>query len=216
MIKKNIRGNFTMKKKAILILTVLCLCLSNTVRVQASTTADWAGAYLQIISNDKAEGYKYNLVYIDGDSIPELLIDDQNTNAENLAITIYTYDKKTGKTYQLLKHTPTQYEVHGEHFCYLSKKNMLAYYGTGYPNGMAKEDCMFYYKIKNHKLSSLFATSVYGNYYRKNSNSSWKKISSKKLKSLVKGKRSAYKTLKGKYSYDKMENLLISKGAVIN
>lgn len=226
-----------MKKKKIVIMIVMFMLITgyafiNTKQVavaaKKSNSKEWATAYMKIIKKmnkeDKAnkedsffyKPYKYDLIYFDKDSIPELVVGNNG-----YWVSMYTYDKKKHKVYTVMKRWP--YGAYGNAgYSYLPKKNCLSNTDSDYG-----ETYYFYGKMKKHKIVNRYSKSLVERHYiDKNKNGypdsgeftekpyyyyGKKQISKKKFDSyLIPGK---YKMMVGKMSYGKMKKKLIAKGA---
>lgn len=181
----------------ILLSAILISCFvfdGHTQVVQAATnkeSKEWVKVYEKKIKklNRENESYKYLLIYVNKDDIPELVVD----NKKSSEMSMYTYGN--GKMHLLMDHWLYGYGGAIE-YEYLPKKNVI-YFGSSSHGGLEQYDT--YMMIKKNKLVEKYSlSSEYDgkktNYYYED-----KKISEKKYESYqIKGK---YKAIHGKYSY---------------
>lgn len=222
-----------MKKKnfiiAILLLMALSLgCFTPFVSVQAAkknaVSKKWAGAYMKIIEKinkeDSEQGISctYDLIYFNKDNIPELVL-----GPDGYWVSMYTYDEKTDKVYQIINQWG--YGMGSGGYEYFPKKNFLLYYDNDYAGAVQHVYCGM---MKKHEIVDRNSKELKMLYFNdKNANGvpdagedytdkpsyyyGSKKITKKKFNSYIaSGKR---KMIIGSMSFEKMKKKLIAKGA---
>ena len=177
---------------------------SSPIEVQAETVKEseakpWIKAYENKLKklNKENEGYTYQLIYVNKDKIPELVVND--TTNYNCDVSLYTYGK--GKVRTVMDHW--MYGLAGAlSYLYIPKNNVI--YSDG-SSGAGWEHYEAYMMMKNYKIvdkyKELLSSSTYDGkhftYYYGD-----KKISKKKYESYqIKGK---YEVIEGKYTYKQM------------
>lgn len=207
-----------MKKKVKLFLTVIFTIIviagisMPSEAASAKNNKKWAKAYMKIVNQvnekDKKDSfatYSYNLLYLDSDSMPELVV-DQN----GYRVFLYAYSK--GRVYTLMD--GWGYGVGGNvGYDYIPKTGKVIN-SSGIFAG-----CIRYYtrfKLENHKLLKRDKKLLFSSLFKNNNDPSEKdmlknpqyyygkkRISKSKFNEYIsKGK---YVHIEGKYSYKKME-----------
>lgn len=227
-----------MRKKKLMALamtTIMTLSLgvpgaaSAEAATKTSKSKKWAAAYMKIIKKmnkeDKAreenpyfenQAYKYDLIYFDNDSIPELVV-----GLDGYWVSMYTYDKKTKKVYEVID--KWGYGAGGNHgYMYLPKKNVLYNLNSDFAGALYYE---YYGKMKNHKIVDRYPKSLSQQYFNDANENGFpddgeyieepiyfygdKKISKKKYNSY--GFSGEYKTICGSIAYKQMKKKLNKK-----
>lgn len=146
----------------LMLILVFSTCFSQTVPTMADTEQtdrkNWAAAYLKTVKklnkqdpNSQTQEpsdiwdkpYSYDLIYFNNDSIPELV-----AGLDGYWISMYTYDPKQDKVYQLID--KWGYGAMGNTgYEYLPKKNFLRNYNSDFAGAIRYTYCG---KMKNHKI----------------------------------------------------------------
>ena len=113
--------------------------------VKESESKPWINAYESKLKklNKENEGYTYQLIYVNKDKIPELVVND--TTNYNCDVSLYTYGK--GKVRTVMDHW--MYGLAGAlSYLYIPKKNVI--YSDG-SSGAGREHYESYMMMKNYK-----------------------------------------------------------------
>lgn len=152
-----------MNKKLLSTFILSCLCLSligcgkeekiETPTIQKEVSINsWQDAYKDVIKNKELDkNLKYDLVYIDEDDTPELVIENKG-----LYISLYTYDKEQKCAVELIYHSAITSSEDAE-YTYAKKQNIIKSTKDEYA-GVIRH--YIFQKIENNTLVSALPYSL--------------------------------------------------------
>lgn len=175
------KGKIFRKYAGLMGAMALLLCAAGGMKVQAASAKAMAKTAYNSYMAGAHSNLKFALIYLDKDSVPELVVSDGK---------IYTYKKASGMV--LLQ---DDYEF--DYQKYYKKKGVI--YSDIIPGAVMDYDVGYYQRVKGKKL----ATIVSFNHFRSGKweyfNSKYKKINKNQFKSLIKKYAGSRKLTKIKY-----------------